>query len=96
MQGSPSLGVVDVIVAIGPFPSLVIALMLKMYKVDGLSSDTVMDVVFTSGTGISRIESGPTICTVYPVTTELSSPSGKGFQEISAVVGSPCLMLSPV
>ena len=84
------------IVAIGPFPSLVMGLTLKMYEVEGLSSDTVMDVVFASGTGISRIGSGPTTCTLYPVTSELSSPSGKGFQEISAIVGSPCLMLSPV
>ena len=67
-----------------------------MYEVEGLSSDTVMDVVFASGTRISCIESGPTTCTMYPVTTVFSFPSGKGFQEISAVVGSPCLIFSPV
>ena len=46
-----------------------------------------MEVVFTSGTGISHMESGPTTCTVYPVTIVFSSCSGWGFQEISAVVG---------
>ena len=72
------------------------AQILNMYEVEGLNSDTVMDVLFASGTGISCLESGPTTCTMYPVITVLSLSSGKDFQEISAVVGSPCLMFSPV
>ena len=87
-MASPLSGVVDEIVAtIGPVPVFDWALTLKVYDVQGLNSDTVMEVVFTSGTGISHMESGPTTCTVYPVTIVFSSCSGWGFQEISAVVG---------
>ena len=87
-MASPLSGVVDEIVAtIGPVPVSDWALTLKVYEVQGLNSDTVTEVVFTSGTGISHMESGPTTCTVYPVTIVFSFCSGWGFQEISAVVG---------
>jgi hypothetical protein len=76
-------------VAIGPFPVFVTALTLKVYIVEGLNTDTTIDVAFASDTEISRFEPGPTTCTVYPVMIVLCSPSGKGFQEISAEVGSP-------
>ena len=95
LDGSP-LGVVDVIVAIGPLPDLVVAQTLKVYDVDGLKFGTITDVAFPSITDISRSVSGPTTCTVYPVITVFCSPSGRGFQEIFAEVGSPCLTLSPV
>ena len=88
LAGSPSSGVVDVIVAIGPFPVCVTALILKVYDVEGLSFDTAADVVLASETEISRVEPAPTTCTEYPVMTVLCSPSGKVFQEISAEVGS--------
>ena len=78
----------DVIVAIGPFPVFVIALTLKVYDVEGLNLDTTTDVAFASETEISRVEPAPTTCTEYPVMIVLCSPSGKGFQEISAEVGS--------
>ena len=94
MAGSP-LGVVDVIVAIGPLPDLVMAQTLKVYNVDGLKFGTSTDVAFASVTDISRSVSGPTTCTVYPVTTVFCS-AGRGFQKISAEVGSPCLILRPV
>ena len=87
---SPLSGVVDEIVAtIGPVPVFDWVLTLKVYEVQGLNSDTVMEVVFTSDTGISHniMESGPSTCTVYPVTIVFSSCSGWDFQEISAVVG---------
>ena len=90
------LGVVDVIVVIGPLPALVMAQTLKVYNVDGLKFGTTTDVAFASVTDISRSVPGPTACTVYPVMTVFCSPSGRGFQEISAVVGSLCLILSPV
>ena len=87
-MASPLSGVVDEIVAtIGPVPVSDCALTLKVYEVRGLNSDTETEVVFTSGTGISHMESGPTTCTVYPVTIVFSFCSGWGFQEISAVVG---------
>ena len=88
LAGSPSSGVVDVIVAIGPFSVFVTALTLKVYAVEGRSLETVMDVALASETEISRVEPAPTTCTEYPVMTVLCSPSGKGFQEISAEVGS--------
>ena len=90
------MGVVDVIVAIGPLPDLVVAQTLKMYDVDGLNFGTTTDVAFPSITDISRSVSGPTTCNVYPVMIVLCSPSGRGSQEISAEVGSPCLILNPV
>ena len=89
LAGSPSFGVVDVMVAIGPFPDFVITLTLKVYDIEGLNFDTKIDVAFASETEISRVEPAPTTCTVYPVMIVLCSPSGKGFQEISAEVGSP-------
>lgn len=89
LAGSPSSGVVDVMVAIGLFPVFVTALTLKVYDVEGLNFDTIIDVTFASDTGISRVEPAPTTCTEYPVMTVLCSSSGKGFQEISAEVGSP-------
>ena len=88
LAGSPS-GVVDVMVAIGPFPVFVTALTLKVYDVEGLNLETMTDVALASETEISRVEPAPTTCTVYPVMIVLCSPSGKGFQEISAEVGSP-------
>ena len=87
--GSPSSGVVDVMVAIGPFPVFVTALTLKVYDVEGPNFDTTIDVALASETEISRVEPAPTTCTEYPVMTVLCSSSGKGFQEISAEVGSP-------
>ena len=48
-----------------------------------------MDVALASDTGISRVEPSPTTCTEYPVMIVLCSPSGKGFQEISAEDESP-------
>ena len=95
MAGSP-LGVVDIIVATGPLPDLVVAQTLKVYDIDGLKFGTTTDVAFASVTDISRLPSGPTTCTLYPVMIVLCSPSGRGSQEISAEVGSPCLTLSPV
>ena len=88
LAGSPS-GVVDVMVAIGPFPVFVTALTLKVYDVEGCNLETVMDVALASETEISRVEPAPTICTEYPVMIVLCSPSGKGFKIISAEVGSP-------
>ena len=76
-------------VAIGPFPVFVIALTLKVYAVEGRSLETVMDVALASETEISHVEPTPTTCTEYPVMIVPCSPSGKGFQEISAEVGSP-------
>ena len=76
-------------VAIGPFPVFVTALMTKVYTVDGLNFDTTTDVAFASDTEISRFKPAPTTCTEYPVMIVLCSPSGKGFQESSAEVGSP-------
>ena len=89
LAGSPSSGVVDVIVAIGPFPVFVTALTLKVYDVEGLNFDTTTDVALASEIEISRAEPAPTTCTEYPVTIVLCSPSGKGFQQISAEVGRP-------
>ena len=89
LAGSPSSGDVDVMVAIGPFPLVVTALTLKVYDVEGRNLETVMNVALVSETEISRVEPAPTICTEYPVMKVLCSPSGKGFQEISAEVGSP-------
>ena len=89
LTGSPSSGVVDVMVAIDPFPVVVTALTLKVYDVEGCNLETVMDVALAPETEISRVEPAPTICTEYPVMIVLCSPSGKGFQEISAEVGSP-------
>ena len=89
LAGSPSSGVVDVMVAIGPLPVFVPALTLKVYAVEGRSLETMMDVALASETEISRVEPAPTTCTMYLVMTVLCSPSGKGFQEISADVGSP-------
>ena len=86
LAGSPSSGVVDVMVVIGPFPEFVTALTLKVYDVEGCNLETVMDVALASETEISRVEPAPTICTEYPVI--FCSPSGKDFQEISAEVGS--------
>ena len=86
LAGSPS--VVDVMVAIGPFPVFVTALTLKVYDVEGLNLDNVTDVALASETEILRIEPAPTTCTVYPVMIVLHSAFGKGFQEISAEVGS--------
>ena len=88
LAGSPSSGVVDVMVVIGPFPEFVTALTLKVYDVEGCKLETVMDVALASETEISRVEPAPTTCTEYPVMIVLCS-SGKGFQEISAEVGSP-------
>ena len=95
MADSP-LGVVDVIVAIGPLPVSVMAQTLKVYNVDGLKFGTRTDVAFASVTDISRSVLGPTTCTVYPVIMVFCSPFGRGSQEISAEVGSPSLILSPV
>ena len=88
LASSPSSGVVDVMVAIGPFPACVTALTLKVYDVEGFSLETVMDVALASETEISRVEPAPTTCTEYPVMIVLCSPSGKVFQKISAEVGS--------
>ena len=96
LAGSPSLGVVDLMVAIGPFPVFVTALTLKVYDVEGRNLDTIMDVALASETEILRFEPAPTTCTMYPVTIVLCSPSGKGFQQISAEAGIPYLTLSPV
>ena len=84
----PSSGVVDVMVAIGPFPVFVTALTLKVYDVEGRNLETVVDVALASKTVISRDEPAPTICTEYPVMIVFCSPSGRDFQEISAEVGS--------
>ena len=89
LAGSPSSGVVDVIVAIGPFTVFVTALTLKVYDVEGLKFDTTTVVALASETEISRVEPAPTTCTEYPVMIVLCSPSGKGFKIISADVGSP-------
>ena len=89
------LGVVDEIVAIGPLPASVMAQILKVYNVDGLKLCTTTDLTLASFTDISRSASGPTTCNVYPVMIVLCS-SGRGFHEISAEVGTPCLILSPV
>ena len=75
-------------VAIGPFPVFVTALTLKVYDVQGLNLETMMDVAPASDTKISRVEPAPTTCMVYPVMIVLCSPSGKEFQEISTEVGS--------
>ena len=75
-------------VAIGPFPVFVTALTLKVYDVEGFKFETIIDVTFASETEISRFEPAPTTCTEYPVMIVLCSPSGKGFQQISAEVGS--------
>ena len=96
LAGSPSSGVVDVIVAVGPFPVFVTALTLKVYDVEGLNFDTTIDVAFASETEISRVEPAPTTCTEYPVMIVLCYPSGKGFKQISAEAGIPCLTLSSV
>ena len=88
LAGSPS-GVVDVMVAIGPFPLFVTALTLKVYDVEGCNLETVMDVALAPETETSHVWPAPTICTEYPVMIILCFPSGKGFQEISAEVGSP-------
>ena len=93
---SPSSGVVDVMVAIGPLPVFVTALTLKVYDVEGLKFETITDVSFASETGISRFEPAPTTCTVYPVMIALCSPSCKGFQQMSAEAGILYLTLSPV
>ena len=90
------MGVVDVIVAIGPLPDLVVAQTLNVYDVDGLKFGTTTDVAFASVTDISRLVSAPTTCTVYPVMTVFCSPSGRGFHEMSVEIGSLCLILSPV
>ena len=89
LAGSPSSGVVDVMVAIGPFPEFVTALTLKVYDVEGCKLETVMNLALASETEISRAEPAPTTCTMYPVMIVLCSPSGKGFKIISAEVGSP-------
>ena len=89
LAGTPSSGVVDAMVAIGPFPLCVTALTSKVYDVEGFNLQTVMDVALASDTEISRVEPSPTTCTEYPVMIVLCSPSGKGFQEISAEVESP-------
>ena len=74
---SPVSGVVDEIVATtGPATDFDLALMLKVYEVQGLRLVTVTDVVFACGTEISRTESGPTTSTVYPVTIAFSFSSG--------------------
>ena len=88
LAGSPSSGIVDVMLAIGPFPDFVIALTLKVYDVEGRNLETMMDVALASETEISRFEPAPTTCTEYPVMIALCSPSGKGSQEITAEVGS--------
>ena len=90
------MGVVDVIVATGPLPAFIVAQTLKVYNVDGLNFGTTTDVTFASFTDILRSVSGPTTCTVYPVMTVVFSPFGRGSQVISAEVGCPCLILSPV
>ena len=82
------LGVVDEIVATGPVPDLVIALILKVYEVKGFKLGTSTVVAFGSANDISLLESRPTTCTVYPVTIVYSSSFGRGFHEISALVGS--------
>ena len=94
LAGSPSSGVVEVMVAIGPFPVFVTALTLKVYDVEGLNLETMMDVAVASETEI--VEPAPTTCTVYPVMIVLCSPSGKGFQRISAEAGMTYLINSPV
>ena len=81
---SPS-GVMDVILAAGPVPALVMALTLNVYKVKDFKPVTSTEV---SSTEISREEPGPTTCTAYPVMTPFRSSVGRGVQESSAVVGS--------
>ena len=76
----------DEIVATGPVPALVIALILKVYEVKGFKLGTSTVVAFGSATDISFSVSGATTCTVYPVTIFCCS-SGRGFHETSAVVG---------
>ena len=77
----------DEIVATGPVPALVMALTLKVYEVNGFKPGTSIVVAVGSATDISFLVSGPTTCTVYPVTIFCCS-SGRGFHETSAVVGS--------
>ena len=54
----------------------------------GFKPGTSTAVAFGSVTDISCFESGPTTCTVYPVTIVYSSSFGRGFHEIFALVGS--------
>ena len=49
---SPSLGVLHEIVATGPVPVLVMALMLKVYNVEDLKPGTLIVVAFGSCTEI--------------------------------------------
>ena len=74
---SPVSGVVDEIVATtGPATDFDLALMLKVYEVQGLRFAIVTNVVFASGTEISCTESGPTTSIEYPVTIVFSFCSG--------------------
>ena len=88
IASSPSLGVVDEIVATGPVPALVMALTLKVYEVKGFKLGTSTEVTSAPSTDISRVESGPTTCTMYPVSTPFCLSNGRGVQESSAVVES--------
>ena len=85
---SPPSGVLDVILATGPVPALVMALTLKVYKVKDFKPVTSTEVASASSTEISREESGPTTCTVYPVMTSFCFSTERGVQKSSAVVGS--------
>ena len=67
-------------------PALVMALTWKVYEVEGLKPGISTVVVLASCTGISREESGPSICIVYPVMTPFRFSTGRGDQESSAVV----------
>lgn len=78
-------GILDEIVAAGPVPALVMALTLKVYEVRGLKSDISTVVVLASCTNISREESGPITCTLYPVMTPFCLSTGRGVQEIFAL-----------
>ena len=92
---SPSFGVVDEMVATGPVPVFVMALILKVYEVKGFRQGTLTEVAFGSSTVMSCLESGPTTCTQYPVMIVLCRSFRRGIQEISAVVGSLQLTLNP-
>ena len=88
---SPDSGVVDDIVATGPEPAFVFALILKLYEVKGVRLSISTEVASAFSTKISRIEEECAlflICTVYPVMTTFCLSFGTGVHESIAVVGS--------
>ena len=82
-------------VAAGPVPTLVMALILKVYRVNGLKPGISIEVVLWPFTGISKAVFNPTTFTMYPVMTPFCFFTGTGDQESSTVVGSFCLRFSP-